>query len=81
MKNKATWNDLVRRFWGDCTDNEAGALLWSCTAFPFASVRHTAKQLRDLRKKAGGDIQKAIDMSYASYEKEMKEVMHRKKAS
>lgn len=52
---EVTWLDLVRRFWGPCSDEEADALLWNATAFPFASPKHIARQLRKAKQRSGGD--------------------------
>ena len=47
-----TWNDFARCFWPGIDDDAAGALLWNCTAFPAASPKHIAYQLRRMRRMA-----------------------------
>ena len=62
---------LVQRIFGTDSAKEADTLLWHCTAFPFASVLHVARQLRDIRKKSGGNFEKAIAIA----DKEIEEAM------
>lgn len=40
-----TYNDVVRFFKPDATDDEAGLLLWEMTAFPICGPRYLIAQL------------------------------------
>jgi len=43
-----------RKFFPKCTEAEAEALIWNTTAFPFASIEHCRKQLREAAQNGGG---------------------------
>lgn len=61
-KPKATWLDLVYRFWGPCSNEDADTLLWNCTCFPFGSPLMVARQLKDIKERSGGNITNAVDI-------------------
>lgn len=69
-----TWKALVDRIWGQCTDKQAEVLLWHCTAFPFVSVFHVARQLKDIKKRSGGDFDKAWRIADEDMNKAMNEL-------
>ena len=69
-----TWIDLVHQHWGKCTDQAADALLWSCTAFPVDDHYEVAKQLKVIRDRSGGDVQKAIDICRDEYDEGLKDL-------
>lgn len=74
MKNKkknVTWIDLAKRIFGTHSDKEAHDLLWFATCFPFGSILHVARQLKDLRIRSNGNF----DVAMAIADKEMEEAM------
>ena len=70
----ATWNDVVYRFWGPCSEQDAHDLLWGATAFPFADVRYTARQLRKKREQSKGDVNVALAIADEETEIAMQEI-------
>ena len=51
-----TYIDLVKRIFGECNDELADALLWTCTAFPFNDNEGLIKQLKKVKLDSGGDF-------------------------
>ena len=69
-----TYIELVKRIWGrdNCTDRQADALLWSCTAFPFSDNEGLLKQLEKAKADFGGDFDLAMKQADEATEKAMK---------
>jgi len=71
-----TWKDVVYRFWGECSDEDAQELLMGATCYPFGSVKQVARQLKKKRKKTdivGEAIAIAcqeMDEAFEQYKKE-----------
>ena len=61
-EEEMTWYEEVKQIWGECTREEAEALLWSCTAFPCCSVETIYKQLEEIKEKSSGDFNRAIQI-------------------
>jgi hypothetical protein len=56
-----TWLQLTRRIWGETlTDDQADALLWSCTAFPCIGQKLVEKQLESAKLKSNSDFSLAM---------------------
>jgi hypothetical protein len=68
-----TYIDLVKKHWPEVSDEVADMILWEMTAFPFASVEHTEKQIIEIRELSGGDIQKACDICMKKTDEAMEE--------
>jgi hypothetical protein len=68
--------EAVKHYWPDLPKEDYGTLLWSCTAFPFASPERTEEQIRIAAEKSGCDLGKAIALA----EREMDEAMAQSRA-
>ena len=73
----ATWNELAMRIFGTDSKEEASHLLWGATAFPFASPLHIARQLKDLKKRSGGNFDIAMAIADTEARKELDEINKR----
>lgn len=67
-----TYIDLVNHIWGPCTDDEADALLWSCTAFPCIDREELEKQLAKVKADSGGDFALAMTQAEDAISEAMK---------
>ena len=52
--------DAVHKYWPGLSDEDQHAILWSGTAYPFATPEYTAEQLRELAEKSGGNLDMAL---------------------
>jgi len=61
-KSTMTWIEWCRKYClPGCTDAEADALLWNCSAFPFSNSRRLLKaQIRECLALGGGTVDGAI---------------------
>lgn len=62
-----------RKFFPGCTEKEAHDLLWNATAFPFASIEHCRKQLREASIASGRNVVIALAMADIALEEAMRE--------
>lgn len=44
-----TYEDLVRRYFPDATDDEVGFILWEKTCFPFGTAEHIEEQILEFK--------------------------------
>jgi len=72
MATGFTYKDVVDRFWGPCSDEDANTLLMGATAYPFAPWRYVARQLREKRKQTD-NIGEALAIACAELDEEMQE--------
>ncbi len=47
MKKITSFEDLIRKFQPDLTDEECDFILWDKTGFPFADMETVERQLKD----------------------------------
>ncbi|MCP4392671.1 MAG: hypothetical protein GY804_00095 [Alphaproteobacteria bacterium] len=47
MRNQTAFEDLIRKFEPDLTDEECDFILWEKTAFPFCDMETVEGQLKD----------------------------------
>jgi hypothetical protein len=53
-----TWIDFVRIYEPAISDEMAGCILWSETAFPFSSIQHTTYQIRSAIRAINNDVKR-----------------------
>ena len=63
--------DAVKTIWPELAWPEQYDLLIGATAFPFSGPNETAKQLRDIHKRSGGDFNTAMSIVDAEWNQAM----------
>ena len=56
-------SDALAEHWGHLSDKDKMSVLWSCTCFPAGDGDEVAKQLRESKKKSGGDFGLAMQQA------------------
>lgn len=63
--------ELVQEVFPTASNEIAEYMLWNCTSYPFGSgdpnlsaIEYYKQLLERLKQKSGGDVQKAIDISF-----------------
>ena len=68
-----TWNELAQSIFKNASDEEAGVLLWACTAFPFNTIDGTREQLEKMHERSGGDFGIAMNLAHEDLDRGMEE--------
>lgn len=72
---KQTMLGEVRKFFHGCTEQEASALLWNATCFPFGCIDRIRQQLKEAHDKGGGTIDGAIGYAHDELFKAMQSII------
>lgn len=62
--SKATFGDLVRKYFPDANEDYIDHILWNLTAFPFCGIRKLHAQLRHLRDVGEEQVHAEIELQY-----------------
>lgn len=73
-RKQNTFLNECRKFFPGCSEEDAHALVWNATAFPFAGLEHCRKQLQEASRATGRNVDAAIARAHQITEESMNSV-------